>query len=275
VPKLAPLKPGCKAIHVGHDPLYGQIPIRGFQCDLALQAGSAVTLDALAAAMDEDRHQPRIDGRRHWIESERRQLIEKRAMRLDALRRERPIHPAWVSACIGEAKDDQDIVVNEYSLMPDYCEFRQPGTYYGSGSGSGLGWGMGAALGARLAAPDRTVICVQGDGAYLFSNPVASHYASSQHDLPVLFIVVNNSMWNAVRAATLKVYPDGAAAAANRNALTHLDGLPAFEEVCRASGGYGERVEDPDTLPAAIGRALHAVRVEKRQALLNIISQPR
>jgi acetolactate synthase-1/2/3 large subunit len=119
------------------------------------------------------------------------------------------------------------------------------------------------------------VFCVQGDGSYLFSNPVASHYASSQHKLPVLFIVVNNGMWNAVRAATLNVYPNGAASSNNSNALTVLDGLPAFEEVCRAAGGYGERVEDPQALPAALERAVHAVQVEKRQALLNVICQPR
>jgi acetolactate synthase-1/2/3 large subunit len=40
---------------------------------------------------------------------------------------------------------------------------------------------------------------------------------------------------------------------------------------CQASGGYGERVDDPAEVPAAIKRALHAVQVEKRQALLNVI----
>ena len=29
--------------------------------------------------------------------------------------------------------------------------------------------------------------------------------------------------------------------------------------VCQAGGGYGERVEDPAEVPAAIERALHAV----------------
>ena len=49
----------------------------------------------------------------------------------------------------------------------------------------------------------------------------------------------------------------------------HLDNK--YEMICQASGGYGERVEDPAEVPAAIERALHAVQVEKRQALLNII----
>lgn len=47
--------------------------------------------------------------------------------------------------------------------------------------------------------------------------------------------------------------------------------LPPFEQVCAAASGYGERVEDTAELPAALERALHAVNVEKRQVLLNVI----
>ena len=38
-------------------------------------------------------------------------------------------------------------------------------------------------------------------------------------------------------------------------------------------GGYGEKVENPEDVPAAIERALHAVKVEKRQALLHFVTR--
>jgi acetolactate synthase-1/2/3 large subunit len=41
--------------------------------------------------------------------------------------------------------------------------------------------------------------------------------------------------------------------------------------VCRASGGWGEKVEDPGSLPGVLKKALDVVRNEKRQALVNII----
>jgi acetolactate synthase-1/2/3 large subunit len=47
--------------------------------------------------------------------------------------------------------------------------------------------------------------------------------------------------------------------------------LPAFEQICAAAGGYGERVENPAELPAALDRALAVVKNEGRQALLNVI----
>jgi acetolactate synthase-1/2/3 large subunit len=115
------------------------------------------------------------------------------------------------------------------------------------------------------------VIAVLGDGAYLFSNPVAVHHAAALHELPVLFVVMNNQMWNAVRHFTLAMYPNGEAARSNDQPFTRLHKLPAFEQVCIAAGGYGERVEDPAELPAALSRALTVVRLEKRQALLNVI----
>jgi acetolactate synthase-1/2/3 large subunit len=53
--------------------------------------------------------------------------------------------------------------------------------------------------------------------------------------------------------------------------LTDLDPPPDYELVCRASGGWAEKVEDPAALPDAIERALKVVRMERRQALLNVI----
>jgi TPP-dependent pyruvate/acetoin dehydrogenase alpha subunit len=43
-----------------------------------------------------------------------------------------------------------------------------------------------------------------------------THHASAVHKLPVLFVVMNNSMWGAVRRATLGMYPHGEAARSNK-----------------------------------------------------------
>jgi acetolactate synthase-1/2/3 large subunit len=180
----------------------------------------------------------------------------------------------WVSHCIDRAKGPHCIVINEYTLFPEYCSFEFPDLYFGSSSASGLGWGPGAALGAKLARPDSPVMAVVGDGAYMFSNPAAVHHASALHDLPVLFVVMNNAMWGAVQRSTRAMYPDGLASRSNQPAFVELGKLPAFEQICEAAGGYGERVEDPTTLPDALKRAMSVVTNERRQALLNVICGP-
>ena len=153
----------------------------------------------------------------------------------DGARRRRAKSPA--RSCMGEPlyrsrQDPRCIVINEYTLFPEYCSFESPDLYFGSSSASGLGWGPGAALGAKLARPQSPVMAVVGDGAFMFSNPAAVHHASALHDLPVLFVVMNNAMWGAVQRSTLAMYPEGLASRSNEADFVQLGKLPAFEQIC-------------------------------------------
>ena len=276
IPDLQAPPAGCRIVHLGTDPLYSRYPLRSFPCDLAIDASSALALPALDAALAA---QAADEG----TVAARRAALAARAADLRAGRRRaaaeaagaRPISIAWLSHCIDEIADDETIVLNELGLAPAQLTLRRPGSYFGLSPAGGLGWGTGAALGARLAAPDKLVIAAVGDGAYMFGNPVPAHYVSRAHGLPVLFVVANNGGWGAVRAATRAMYPDGAAMQRNAVPLTALSPMPDFETVIAASGGHGERVEDPTALPDALARAARIVREEGRQALLNVITRDR
>jgi acetolactate synthase I/II/III large subunit len=271
IPAQARPRETCRIIQAGLDPLHARIPIRGFASDVTIAGDPGLILNGLSGRLDGETSQTALGARRRWVKAHRHQMLDERKEVLDAAAKFNPIHPAWVSHCIGEAKDDGAIIVNEYTLMLDHCHFEKAGCYFGSSAASGLGWGAGAALGAKLAAPGREVIAVLGDGAYLFSNPVAVHHAAALHELPVLFVVMNNAMWAAVHHFTNAMYPKGHASKRNDPAFTRLDKLPAFEQVCAAAGGHGERVERANDLPHALRRALAIVRNQKRHALLNVI----
>ena len=101
--------------------------------------------------------------------------------------------------------------------------------------------------------------------------PVAAHWVSRAHNLPVLFIVFNNSRWNASQQSTLSFAPEGWAAKTDPMPLCDLRPSVEFDQICRAAGGYGERVEKPEDLPQALKRALKVIETENRQALLNVI----
>jgi len=45
------------------------------------------------------------------------------------------------------------------------------------------------------------------------------------------------------------MYPQGMTERSNAAPFTRLENLPAFEQICAAAGGYGERVEDSAELP--------------------------
>ena len=265
----------CKIIHIGVDPNFSRLPIRSFPSDLAVTGAPRSVLPLLTAALVPRVKPADVAARRARIVAEReraRPAIESSLARARAMS---PIQPAWASHCIGQAKDDDTILINEYSLILRHATFKKIRTYFGTPTSGGLGWGVGAAVGAKLAAPDKTVIATLGDGAYMFGNPTAGHQVARMLGLPILFIIFNNAMWEEVEGSSLRVFPDGQAARSNRVPIAHLGPAANFEHMMDIYGGYGERVETPEALPGALERALHAVRVEKRQALLNLIVGPR
>jgi len=195
IPSLKAPRHDCKVIHIGVDPLFSRYPIRGFPCDLAVTGAAALALPELGAALDRSVSRAAVAERRRRVASSRQALVGGWQKTREAAANLCPIDMAWASACIARVKPEDAILVNEYTLMPEHCGSTRPGSYFGSSTASGLGWGGGAALGAKLAAPDRLVIAVLGDGAHIFGNPVALHHASRVHKLPVLFVVMNNAMW--------------------------------------------------------------------------------
>src|SRR6266700_2441562 len=270
-PNLRRPRPETKIIHLGVDPLFSRYPIRGFPADLALAGTPRLALAALAEAVAQ-----RVDAssrakRRTRWEAEHTRVQQAAAARAKAVQSDTPIDMAWVSRCVGDLVDDKTIVVNEYDLDPTQCRFTRPGSFFGAPPSGGLGWGLGAALGAKLAAPDHTVICCVGDGSYIFGAPTAAHWVSRAYNLPVLWVVFNNRTWNAVKRAVQSHARDGWAVKTDSMPLTGREPAPDYEMVCRASGGHGERVEDPAQLPDALARGLRIVKEEKRQVLLNVI----
>jgi len=270
-PALQQPRPEARLIQIGVDPLFTRYPIRGFGGDVSLAGAPRLTMAALADAVAARADQGAVSVRRdRWAELHRRRreswLAAGKATAADA-----PLDMKWVSRCVADVLDDRTIVVNEYDLDHTQACFRTPGTYFGSPQSGGLGWGVGSALGVKLAKPDHTVICCVGDGSYMFGAPTAAHFVGRAHDLPVLYVVFNNRAWNAVKRAVQSHAPEGWTARTGHMPLSDLEPAPDYEMVCQASGGYGERVESPAELPAALQRALRAVRDEKRQALLNVV----
>jgi acetolactate synthase-1/2/3 large subunit len=262
-------KAGATVVHIGPDPLFARYPMRSFRTDVALTGLVAPTLaQLLERAL---RHAParsKLDARREAV-TKSNDAARQRS-RAGIASAPTALTAKYTSACLNSLQDANTILVNEYPLVLEELEVREPCRYFASSPAGGLGWGLGAALGAKLAAPDRTVICAVGDGAYMFGNPTPAHFVSEAMKLPVLFVVFNNARWAAVHRSTLAMYPNGAAAQAEEPPFSVLEPSPRFEKVVEASGGYGESVTEPKELIPALERALRMVKVEKRQALVNV-----
>jgi acetolactate synthase-1/2/3 large subunit len=260
---------GAKIVQIGEDPLYARYPMRSFPSDLTLTANARAVLEALEPVLAHRLSREAVADRHASLSKRSDELRRGWLAEAEKAGRGEAINMAWLNHCLREVVDRDTIVVNEYSFRQEYCPLESPGNLFGVSAAGGLGWGFPAALGAKLASPDKTVIAVLGDGAYMFANPTACHYVSQAQSLPTLTVLYNNALYGAVRRATLDMYARGVAAEGDGRLLADLP-APDFERTIAAHGGHGERVERPADLPAALKRATAAVR-GGQQALVNVV----
>lgn len=277
-PDLHRLAPDCHVVQLGPDPLYSRFPVRNFRADLAVagETGPAlVELEAALAALRAGGAGGAADAAR--VRDRRARVAAHTAARQARLVEEaeggagRPSTKAWVAHCLGRAiAGHRRTVLSELGCPLDHLDLTDHGSWRQEPHSGGLGWGFPCALGMKLADPDRLVVATMGDGSYLFANPVACHHVAEAHGLAVLVVVVNNAGYGAVRRSVLDLYPTGYAAKDDEVPLTGLAPTPDFARVAEASRAHAETVVDGADLPAALERALHAVLVEQRQALVDV-----
>ncbi len=184
---------------------------------------------------------------------------------LEALEQPEPgvITPRYLTACVRELLAGTDALVlteaiTNYQVVAEHLRASRPGSLIGSGGGS-LGWAGGGAVGAKLACPERTVVCLTGDGSFLFGVPSSAQWVARRYGTPALTIIYDNRGWAAPKFSTLQVHPDGAAARADD---FHVSFEPEADlpGVARAAGGaYGVTVSDPGDLPRVLKDALAVV----------------
>ena len=274
IPKAVTPGRDAKVIHISPDPLVTQYPFRDFEADLLIAGTTRGALPQLREALRGKLKAGDIEKRRKAVAALREDMLANRRRAMEAAKGRTPISTSHIAACLNELKTEDAIIINELGVPMSQLQMTKQGSYMGSLLAGGLGFGMGAALGAKLAAPDREVISVVGDGSYMFGNPLPFHYVGRAESLPTLTIISNNQSWHAVRAATLDVFPGGYAAKANSMPLTELKPTPDYEKVITSCGGVGEKVEQPGDLFAAIKRGFEAVR-SGTPALINVITQGR
>jgi acetolactate synthase-1/2/3 large subunit len=254
------------------DPLKQSMPLWHIKARRCYRADAATALAQLNARLDRaEIDQEAAERRRlHYA----RRYRERRA-ELDRL--EDPggevVTPEYLTACVRRQVGLDAIVVNEgitnYPAICDHMAREKPGTMFASGGGS-LGWSGGAAIGMKLAAPDKTVVVLSGDGSYMFSTPSTVHWMARRYRTPFLQVVFNNRGWKAPRFSTLAVHPDGFASRAKDLDLS-FDPPPDYSGIAAAAGGAFARViKRPEDVEAGVADGLRAVLDEQRCAVLDV-----
>lgn len=177
---------------------------------------------------------------------------------------ERPINPYRVIwEFMRNVEPDTAIVTHDsgnprYEMMPFY-RAGGPRSYLGWGKSHQLGTGLGLIIGAKLASPEKLCVNFMGDAAFGMTG--LDFETAVRSDLPILTIVLNNSTM-AVETRSMEL---------SHRLYGTRDLGGNYCQMALAMGGWAERVEDPEDVGPAIGRARRATE-EGRAALLEFIT---
>jgi acetolactate synthase-1/2/3 large subunit len=115
-----------------------------------------------------------------------------------------------------------------------------------------MGYGFPAAIAAKSVHPDRTVVCIAGDGDYMMTSQELA--TAVQHGINVVTVVVDNGTYGTIRMHQETHYPGQ-----QRVIATDLKN-PDFVKYAEAFGAFGVRCERTEDFPAALQAALSAGR---------------
>ena len=122
----------------------------------------------------------------------------------------------------------------------------QPSTYLNSSYFGNLGFAWPTALGAKAAQPERAVVCVSGDGGFLFNSQELA--TAVQYGINAIVVVFNdNAFGNVMRDQEDRF--DGRIVGSKLH-------NPDFVKLAEAYGARGLRVETPAALESALRNAI-------------------
>jgi acetolactate synthase-1/2/3 large subunit len=127
-----------------------------------------------------------------------------------------------------------------------------------------MGYGVPAAIGAKIMAPERTVVCVTGDGDLMMS--VQELATAAQYHAGVIFLVLNNAMYGTIRLHQERRFPGRVSGTSLVN--------PDFTALARSFGAMGAHVTETAQFAPALNEALTYARERRLPALIELACDP-
>ncbi len=169
-----------------------------------------------------------------------------------------PLRPERVVAdCQAVMPDDAilscDVGVNHNWYM-QFWKARHPQTILNSWGYSGMGFGTAGALGAKLAAPDRPVVAISGDGCFTMVPHVLC--TAVEYNIPVVWLIWNNFAWASIRDIQYGMFGGRELGTAFYQGENNKPYNPDFVAWARACGVDGITVTKSQDLKGALEHAI-------------------
>ena len=171
---------------------------------------------------------------------------------------DKPIHPARLLNEISRIAPKDTVFVTDVGWNKNGAGQQlvatMPQSFITSGGMATMGFAPAAAIGAKIAAPDRPVMALVGDGGFL--SVVGAVTTAVELGVPVVWVIFNNFCFSTIRSVGTTYFNN-----AYGTEFRTPDGEPYnpdFVMLAKAFGIQAACVEEPDDLPAALTKALAA-----------------
>lgn len=158
--------------------------------------------------------------------------------------------PQDILQAINEIKADDDIIatdVGQHQMwVAQYSRIEARKTLLTSGGMGTMGYGMGAAIGAQVSHPDKRVFLITGDGSFHMN--LNELVTMKSYDLPVVVVVMNNSVLGMVRQWQKLFY-------GSRFSQTDPHRATDFVKLANAFGVEGMRITKPEEIKPVLQKA--------------------
>jgi acetolactate synthase-1/2/3 large subunit len=244
-PKMLPSK---ALIHIDTDPL---LIGRTWPNEVAVVGNAGVALQRLAAIKDATGLEAGGAERRAFLERIRAR-VPRQYNAEDVRSRAVPMHPARVVTELRDAFPDDGVLCVDSGAhrawFAEYWDVREPGTHFSLTNLGPMGGAIPLGIGAKLARPERPLMVATGDGCMLMHGMEV--HTAVREEIPLVIAVMNNQAYG-------NIYFRASAMGPGPQRLTDIPGID-WVAFARAMGGDGERVDKPEAIAAALGRALGA-----------------
>ena len=183
------------------------------------------------------------------------------------MRRDKGMTPQMIMEAVNKEFDSCVITtdVGQHQMWAtQYLEFGGAKKFITSGGLGTMGFGFPAALGAKIGNPDKSVICITGDGGFQMN--MQEMATAVTENAPVIVCLLNNQYLGMVRQMQQLFYGKRYEATCLRRRIdcpANCKGkneacppyLPDFMQFAKAYGAHGIRVEREEDIAAAIKEA--------------------
>lgn len=178
-----------------------------------------------------------------------------------------PIRPERLARDLGLALPDHAVLVADTGYSSQWAgqmlDFEGTGQSFMRAAGS-LGWAFPASLGVKAACPDRPVVCLTGDGGFMYHLPELETARRWKLDSVT---VVNNNGQLGQGLRNLRTAYEGRSG--RMNELYQFEPLD-YAAIAESFGCQGIRVTEPGRIAAAIEAAL----ASKQPTVIDVVSDP-